>query len=179
MFRLLRIHWPHFFVGAFVGLIMLSSCGYNDPQHATSSSPQFASGHNPDTATNTPQLTSAPGPVTITINALTYRTNDTITVTLNNRGSQAIFFVDQHTNCTVLLMQRQVDGKWQNIENCYVARRSIWSTLNPGQQLQVKLNPPRGNWLPGRYRVNLDFSIGQTSYSFTTLSSVDFQVENS
>ena len=164
MFRLLRVRWPLLITGALLGAVTLTSCEYNEPQNARAS---------------TPQLTSTDGTVSMTINALSYRPTDTITVTLNNRGSQAIFFVDQHTNCTVLLMQRQVDEKWQNIENCYVARRSIWSTLNPGQQLQVKLNPPRGNWLPGRYRVNLYYSIGQASYSFTTLSSVDFQVEDS
>lgn len=179
MSRLLRIHWPHFFVGAVVGLIMLNSCGYNDSQHATSSSPQFASGHDLGTTTGSPQLISAHGPVTMTINAPSYRANDTITVTLSNQGGQVIFFVDQHTNCTVLLVQQQVGGHWQNIENCYVGRRSFWSTLNPGHQFQVKLDPPKKGWLPGRYRVNLDYSIGQQSYTFTTLSSVEFQVENS
>jgi hypothetical protein len=163
MFRQLRVRWPLLIAGALLGAVTLSSCGYNEAQNATAS---------------TPQLTSTDGTVTITINALSYRPSDTIIVTLNNQGSQTIFFVDQHTDCKVLLMQWQVDGKWQNIDNCYVARRSIWSTLGPRQQLQVKLDPPRGNWLPGRYHVNLDYSIGQASYSFTTLSSVDFQVEN-
>lgn len=161
MFLLLRVRWPSLITGALLGAITLTSCGYNKIQNAMASRPQ---------------LTSTDCTVTMTINALSYRPTDTIIVTLNNQGSQAIFFVDQHTNCTVLLMQRQVDGKWQNIENCYVARRSIWSTLDPGQQLQVKLDPPRGNWLPSRYRINLDYSTGQASYSFNTLSSVNFQV---
>ncbi len=164
MFRPFLVRWPLLVTGALLGAVTLTGCGYNETQNAMAS---------------TSQLTSTDGTVTMTINARSYRPIDTIKVTLNNQGSQAIFFVDQHTNCTVLLIQQQVDGKWQNIENCYVARRSIWSNLNPGQQLQVKLDPPRGNWLSGRYRINLDYSKGQASYSFNTLSSVDFQVENS
>lgn len=180
MFRLLRSDWLYYCAGMIVGLIMLNGCGYNGTQNATNSgSPLTSASSARTTASGIPQLTSPHGPVTITLNAPSYRVSDSITVTLSNHGDQAIFFVDQHTNCTVLVMQQRVDGNWQSIENCYVGRRSLWSTLNPEQQLQVKLDPPRGKWLPGRYRVTLDYSTGKASYSFSTLSSVDFQVEAS
>ena len=180
MFRLLRIHWWYYCAGMIVGLIMLNGCGYNSTQNGTNSGSQLTAASSArTTADGIPHLTSSHGPVTITLNAPSYRVSDSITVTLSNQGSRAIFFVDQHTNCTVLVMQQRVDGNWQSIRNCYVGRRSLWSTLNPGHQLQVKLDPPKKGWLPGWYRVNLDYSIGQQSYSFTTLSSVEFQVENS
>lgn len=179
MFCLLRVRWPLFIIGALVAVVVLSGCEYNNPQNTTTSAPQFTSVHVAGGSTGMSQLTSTHGSITMTLNARSYRTNETITVALKNERSQAIFFVDQHTNCTVLFMQQQVDGNWRNIENCYVGRRSMWSTLNPGQQLVVKLDPPRGNWLPGHYRVALDYSIGQASYSFTPLSSVDFQIEAS
>ncbi len=161
MCHLFRIRWLLLIVGA----VMFTGCGYNSSQNPTTGGKL--------------QLSSSNDPVTMTVNAPSYRARDTIIVTLSNQGSEAISFADHHTNCTVLLLQQQVDGNWKNIENCYLGRRSIWFTLDAGQRLVVKLAPPKGNWLPGLYHVTLNYRPGQASSSFSTLSSVDFQVKTS
>jgi len=155
------MRWAPFVFGA----MMFIGCGQNTPQNVTTGS--------------SPRLSSSNGPVTITVNALSYRTNETIIITLSNQGSQAISFADHHTNCTVFLLQQQVDEKWKNIENCYLGRRSIWFTLEAGQHLVVKLSHPKGNWLPGFYHATLDYRTGQASSSLSTLSSINFQVKTS
>jgi hypothetical protein len=161
MCHLLRICWLFLIVGA----VMFIGCGHNTSQNTTPG--------------NMPQLSSSNGPVTMTVNAPSYRASDTIIVTLSNQGSEAISFADHHTNCTVLLLQQRIDGNWKNIENCYLGRRSIWFTLNAGQHLVVKLAPPEGDWLPGLYHVTLNYRTGQASSSFSTLSSINFQVKTS
>lgn len=161
MFHLLRMRW----LLLVVGVVIFTGCGHGTSQNVTTGS--------------TPQPSSSNGPVTMTVNAPSYRANETIIVTLSNQGSEAISFTDHHTNCTVLLLQQQIDGNWKNSENCYLGRRSIWFILNAGQHLVVKLSPPKGNWLPGLYHVTLDYRTDQASSSFSTLSSINFQVKTS
>jgi len=161
MCHLLRIRW----LLLVVAVVMFAGCGHNTSSNTTSGS--------------IPQPSLSNGSVTMTVNAPSYQASDTIVVTLNNRRPETISFADHHTDCTVLLLQQRVDGNWKHIENCYLGRRSIWSTLHAGQHLVVKLSPPKGNWLPGLYHVTLNYCIGQASSSFSTLSSVDFQVKTS
>lgn len=161
MYHLLRIRW----LLLIVGVVIFTGCGHNTSQNATTAS--------------TPQLSSSNGPVTMTVNAASYRASETIIVTLSNQGSEAISFTDHHTNCTVFFLQRQVNGNWKNIENCYLGRRSFGFTLNAGRHLLVKLPPLEGNWLPGLYHVTLYYHTGQAPSSFSTLSSIDFQVKTS
>src|SRR5260221_14286147 len=81
-----------FLLGGIVVVFLLSGCGYN----AGSGAP--------------PPPTSS---VTLEVGATSYPLGSVISVTIKNQSGQTIFFAYHLTNCTVLLLQRQVANSWE------------------------------------------------------------------
>lgn len=154
---MIRIYQLLVTVGAMASLILLVSCSSTN-------------------GTNGALPTATTGPVTLSVDSTSYSTSDTISVTLTNRSSQTIYFFDHQTNCTVILLQRQVNGKWEDIDNCRLGRMSILQMLDAGQHLVVKLTAPNGNWPSGSYRATLSYSTSRQSSLQTTIYSAGFQV---
>lgn len=126
---------------------------------------------------SSPLPTATTGPVTLHIDAVSYHTNDTITVTLNNQDTQTIYFADHQTNCTVILVQQQLNGKWENMDNCGLGSLSTWQTLDAGQHLIVKLSPASDSqWSAGLYRVTVRYRPDRNFNSLVTIYSAGFQI---
>ncbi len=106
-------------LGTIAALALLTGCGQNSTNGATQSPSTVTPGLS-STATHKPTTTPLPtattallptataGTVTLRTNAASYHVSDTITVTLNHASNQTIHFPDHLTDCTVILLQREV-----------------------------------------------------------------------
>jgi hypothetical protein len=115
-------------------------------------------------ATNAPTRTDNTGQVTLHIDAPSYRTYDSISVTLNTQSNQTISFPDHLTNCSVILLLRlpvqplSDDNGQMAINPCRLEIVTRMHSLGAGQSLVVKLIPPSNGWLPGLYHATLSYS---------------------
>ncbi len=148
-------------IGTVMGATLLLSCGTGSP--GTNEPP--------------PLPTATEGSVTLSTGATSYHPTATIKVTLSNRGNQTIYFADQLTNCSVILLQRQVNANWEDMDNCGLGILSAWHTLDPGKQLTVKLVPRAGNrWSAGLYRARVRYRPSNNFSSLITIYSAGFEV---
>src|SRR5713226_7442372 len=104
---MMRIHRLFLIAGVIVIAAQLTGCGQNgSPGGGTNANPTPTNVPSP-AVTNTPLPTASTGPVTLRVGATSYHSSDTISVTLSNQSTRAIYFPDHLTNCTVILLQRQ------------------------------------------------------------------------
>jgi hypothetical protein len=125
--------------------------------------------------------TSTPGtggPVSLHVDASTYRPSDKIVVLLSNRGTKTITFEDHQTNCTVIQVEHQVNGAWKMIENCGVLSHTSTFALDAGKEMQVTLSAPTNGWPEGLYRVTLTYRLSQTTSPFIMVHSGTFIVKS-
>jgi hypothetical protein len=161
-FTMIRFYRLLLIIGTLMGAAMLLSCG---------------TGSAPGANEPPPLPTATQGPVTLGVGATSYHTNDTFEVTLSNRENQTIYFADHLTNCSVILLQQQVNGNWVNMDNCGLGILSAWHTLDSGQQLTVKLAPPSGDhWPNGLYRAQVRYRPTNSFTSLVTIYSAGFEV---
>jgi hypothetical protein len=130
-----------------------------------------------------PQATATTGPVTLTIGPPPppYSPNDTITVTLTNSGNQTIYYFNNYTDCSIVLLQWEVGtNSWNPVENCQPGK-----TLDPQQPLPtdksvtITLKPQTGPWQTGIYRAALLYSFSPNLPPSTQIYSAGFEVAES
>jgi hypothetical protein len=127
--------------------------------------------------TKTPFPTATTGAVSLSIGATSYHPTDTISVTLSNQSTQAIYFPDHLTNCTVIQLQRQVHGSWENVNACPLLTPTRLHRLDAGESLTVALVSSASRpWAVGLYHATLRYSTSQTFGGPTTIDSAGFQV---
>lgn len=121
--------------------------------------------------------------MTLQVNAPCYQTGETITVTLNNQSCQTIYFPDHLTNCTVILLVRQVvqplsddTGVRGGVNPCRLAIATRTHALPAGQHLLVQLVPPVTGWPAALYRATLSYHTSLNAGLSTTIFSGWFQV---
>jgi ABC-type transport system substrate-binding protein len=162
---MLRKHKLLILFTAGMALALLTGCGQN-----------YSS-----TAANelTPTPTATTGQITLYVGASSYHTSDTIEVTLRNAGDTTIYFLDHLTNCTVIQLQQQVNGKWETVHRCLPLIATRWHTLDAGQSLVVKLAPGASNqqWPAGFYRATLSYGTSRETSPLTPIYSAGFQVQ--
>ncbi|HYT28725.1 MAG TPA: hypothetical protein VEL72_06880 [Ktedonobacteraceae bacterium] len=158
---MIRIDWLLLIIGTVMGTVLLSSCGSNST---------------PGTNEPTPLPTATEGPVTLRVGATLSHTSDTFEVILSNRDDQTIYFADHQTNCSVILLQQEVNGNWVDVDNCGLGSLSAWHTLDSGKQLTVKLAPRTGDrWPTGLYRAQLRYRPSNNFSSLITIYSAGFE----
>ena len=177
MFRMQRLF---VILSTLTALALLAGCGSDTPANRTdlsSSTPE-------PSPTTGGRSTGAAGGGTVTLQSDTrfYHTGDTITVTLSNQSNQTIYFPDQLTNCTVILLQRsKVQPKAGDVGQgtsgqCGPAIASRMHSLGSGQRLVVRLVASSGGWVPGLYRASLSYRTSLDAGPSTTISSAVFTV---
>ena len=134
--------------------------------------------HATPTPTKTPFPTATTGPVTLRVGATSYHTTETISVTLSNHSTQAIYFLDHLTNCTVIQLQRQVHERWENVNACLLLTPTRLHQLDAGERLTVALVSSAARpWVAGLSRATLRYSTSPTFGGLTTtIASAGFQV---
>jgi len=118
------------------------------------------------------------GAVNLRVGTTSYHPTATISVTLSNQRTQTIYFPDHLTNCTVIQLQRQVDGNWENVHACLLLTPPRLHQLDASQRLTVALVSSAARpWPVGLYHATLRYSTSQTfGGPTTTISSAGFQV---
>ncbi len=158
---------------------LLASCGQHF-SHGAAGAPTSVITPTPTTRPSpSPPLTAtttATGTVTLTLSAASYHPNEVISVTLSNRSTRTIFFLDHLTYCTVIQLQQWVNGNWASVSLCRLEIVTRMHELHAGQSLVVKLVPPPGQWTPGLYRATLSYLVASTTGQRSTIHSVEFQV---
>ncbi len=97
-------------------------------------------------------------------------------VMISNHRGQTIYFPDHLTNCTVILLERQVAGIWQPVNLCKLMILTRLLPLNTRQNLAVKLLPLLSAWAPGLYRASIRYSSSPRPALPTTVYSVTFTI---
>jgi len=172
---MMRRHRLFLIAGVLMITAQLTGCGHNGSTGGrTNATPTNV----PSPAvTNTPLPTASTGQVTLHVGATIYHTSDTISVTLSNQSTRTIYFPDHLTNCTVILLQHQVNGGWQNSDVCKLMTPTGLHKLEAGKSLTVDLTSPSPAWAVGLYRATLRYGTSQTFGGLaTTLYSAEFQI---
>lgn len=176
---MVRIYQLLIIFGTIAAMILLIGCGQ---RATTGTTGLFTATTTPSPrTTNAPTRTANPGPVTLHVDAQSYRSTDTITVTLINQSNQTIYFPDHLTNCSVILLLRlkvqplTSDSGQAAIEPCKSEIATWIHSLAAGQSLVVRLIAPINGWSPGIYHAMLSYytSLKKTP---TTISSTAFVV---
>lgn len=134
-------HWCLLSTGV-VLMVLLSGCGYN-----------AGSGATPSPTGKPPTL-----PVTLQVGAASYQRGNSISVTIQNQSGHTIMFADHRTNCTVLLLERQVNGSWEPVAPCKLMLATHLHSLKTGE-VNIITFTTTDQWPTGYYHARLDYSI--------------------
>ena len=179
-----RIQQVLMLVSFFLILALATGCGptlSSGGPADNGASPTPTAGISPS-PTATPPHSGSTGPVTLHTSAAFYKAGDTITVNVNNRSSQTIYFPDHQTNCTVVLLQREKvqpqasDNGQDGINPCPLDIPTRMHSLGPGASLVVKLVAPKNGWLVGLYHATLSYRTSPAAGSPVTISSNVFTI---
>jgi hypothetical protein len=104
-----------------------------------------------------------------------YSTKDSLKVILSNQGNESVSFLDHHSNCTEVILQRLINTAWQEINPCATTDSPIQFFLEAKREATLFLNPLPNGWIPGTYRAALS---GQTATNsqFSSVSN-EFQIQ--
>lgn len=127
---------------------------------------------------------SSTGPtqgVVVEVGAPTYMTTDTIAVTVRNQLGASIIATDHQTSCTIVQLQMQVNGAWQNEGGCALGIATRQVTLAAGSNTPVSLSPGAGQmkanpWPAGSYRVAFTYRASATATASDTAYSAPFTI---
>jgi hypothetical protein len=112
--------------------------------------------------------------VTLSVDAASYDLGNPIVATLNNQGAGTIYFLDHLTNCTVIQLQRQVNGNWEDVNPCLLEIATRQHHLDAGQNLDVELQSAAN--IAGLYRASLTYQFRESGGPLVAIHSPEFQV---
>ena len=122
-----------------------------------------------------------PSPVYVTTDKSSYRSGESIIVNVMNSLSVPIYALTGQTYCTIVTVQRSVEGQWSAEGRCLVFAPPGWVEIAAGGHILVEVRPrlPSDRPLaPGRYRVMLSFTAGSTSGPSATVFSSEFLISD-
>jgi hypothetical protein len=102
------------------------------------------------TATAALHISPTPGQVTVAVDKTHYAPTDTIMVMIFNGLAASVSTTDHQTNCTVVTLERVVNGAWQAEGACRLLTPTRVVQILPGTTTQ-QLGSTR--WPTGTYRV--------------------------
>ena len=116
--------------------------------------------------------------VVVEVGAASYATTDTIAVSVRNELGVSILATDHQTACSIVQLQVEVNGAWQNQGGCAMGVATRQVPVAAGSSVAVQLTPGAGQitakpWPAGAYRVAFTYLAGPqgaTSASQTVYS---------
>jgi hypothetical protein len=102
-----------------------------------------------------PQPVPGPG-VVVRSDRNEYSTTDPIIGSVTNGTRAPIVTTDYHTGCTILELQRLVNGVWQPGPPCNTFRPTRPVVIQPGETVRVVI-PAEPQRAPGEYRLALEY----------------------
>ena len=127
---------------------------------------------------------ATPGPtqgVVVEVGATTYATTSAIAVTVRNQLGSDIVATDHQTSCTIVQLQIEANGSWQNQGGCSLGIATRQIPLKAGSDTSVTLTPGAGQiaakpWPAGSYRIAFTYRIGATPGQNETVYSAPFSI---
>ncbi|HEU5440102.1 MAG TPA: hypothetical protein VFU88_12510 [Ktedonobacterales bacterium] len=113
--------------------------------------------------------------VALTIGQAHYSSSASIGVTIHNAGSTTVYAREQSTNCSMVSLQRLVNGTWQPVYPCLDGRpHTTLGYVAPGAAVPVELVPQSAgsvegggsggaSWPAGTYRAALSYTTSQST----------------
>jgi hypothetical protein len=105
-----------------------------------------------------PSVTALPstGSVSLELSASTYSPGQIIPILVRNQSPQTLYISDHRTACSILDLQYERAGSWQDLPACHSMTVTRLLSLAPGQSLAVQLiSSPQ--WPAGLYRAVLTY----------------------
>ncbi|HEX6798425.1 MAG TPA: hypothetical protein VF116_12015 [Ktedonobacterales bacterium] len=162
-------------------VILLAGCGVTTGGSADTSGTSSTTA-NPATATASASASAATatatasgatsGAVTLSVGAGQYSASDRVVVTIRNGGDTSIFVQQHNTSCSLILLERLVNGAWQQVYPCNDGfPHPTVGEVAAGSAKVVQLVPlVSGNaeatgsqWQAGTYRAALSYVTSQTT----------------
>lgn len=115
---------------------------------------------------------AAAGAVTLSVGASRYAASDRIVVTIHNGGDTSIYAEQHNTSCSLILLERLVNGAWQPVYPCNNGfPHPTVSQLAAGSTQAVQLVPivtgdaaaAGSEWQAGTYRAGLSYVTSQAA----------------
>lgn len=119
--------------------------------------------------------------VVVEVGASSYAATDAIAVTVRNDLSASIIATDHQTSCTIVQLQMQVNGAWQNQGGCALGMATRQVPLAAGSSTAVSVSPSAGQisarpWPAGSYRVAFSYRASANASASDTVYSAPFTV---
>ncbi len=102
--------------------------------------------------------------IEIKSNKATYDESEKIVITVWNRMEEPVTTMDQHTNCSIILIEQQKETGWQEIKNCTLNAPAREVTIPAGSKETIELisdQPFATNLTIGTYRATLVYTTGE------------------
>lgn len=120
-----------------------------------------------------------PSSVQVTNNKSSYAPLEPIVVTVVNGLSVPIYALTGQTYCTIVTVQRSVNGQWNPEGRCLVAGPPGWVSIAPGDRTVVDVRPRLPSDQPlasNRHRVVFTFKPESTEGTNITVFSAEFRI---
>lgn len=163
-------------------VVLLAGCGVTTAGSLEDTSGASSTTTNAATATASARASAATattkasgatsGAVTLSVGAGHYSTSDRVVVTVRNIGDTTIFAQQHNTSCSLILLERLVNGAWQPVYPCNDGfPHPTVGEITPGSTKIVQLVPIvtgnaeaiGGQWQTGTYRAALSYVTSQTA----------------
>ena len=172
--------WRHVVLAVGCALVvLLAGCGVTTtgagdagPASSPTANPATASA-SASAATATATASGATsGAVTLSVGAGQYSASDRVVVTIRNGGDTTIFAQQHNTSCSLILLERLVNGAWQPVYPCNDGfPHPTVGEIAAGNAKVVQLVPIvtgnaegiGGQWQAGTYRAALSYVTSQTA----------------
>ena len=119
--------------------------------------------------------------VTVTTDKSRYDPGEPVGVSIMNTLSVPIYVLTGQTYCTIVTVQRSLDGEWKPEGPCQSFAPPGWLTIAPGDTTRIELKPRLAAdqaLASGRYRAKLTFRLGSINGQSSTVFSLEFLVSN-
>ncbi|HZC06673.1 MAG TPA: hypothetical protein VE338_13640 [Ktedonobacterales bacterium] len=106
--------------------------------------------------------------VSVEVGATTYAATETITVIVRNALGASIIATDHQTSCTIVQLQIETNGSWQNQGGCALGTATRQIVLEAESNTPVTVAPGAGQikvkpWPAGSYRVAFTYRTGSVA----------------
>lgn len=170
-------------VAAVLGLGLVA-CGVSSPPVRGIASPAATAPAATSSAVATAGTAAPPSHVSLALSKARYMPTDAIVVTIHNGLAISIFAQDNHSDCTLVEVERLMGGLWQGQNACVNMRPAPHVIeIKPGVTITLQLRSTQGEqpapqWSAGTYRIAFAYVTGpnQPFGQSTILYSASFAI---
>jgi hypothetical protein len=168
-----RMTWRVVFGGALLAVAAgLAACG---SYSGTSGGSQVTSVTTRTITSGTPTAnpassqtpaTATPGAVRLVLRQTHFKPGDIVTVNIENGLARTISTTDHHSSCTLIQLEKLVNGSWQSSGTCHLMTPTRVVDLAAGSVTPQKVGLPTEKDAAGTYRMMLMYGVsGQSAGS--------------